>query len=154
LEAEVTLKPIFPQFSRACGQFVKPIGFPRPFGSLDWCPRCGQPDWAHQDGAGNRYARLMRLDPQRMSDMLQYLCEYAPAAFDVIDEAVEAAEDRHSQEAETLEEPFCAACGAPLAVFPADGPYYRHYRETADGDCHRFSVEHPTVLGWRQSTAS
>jgi hypothetical protein len=153
LEAEVTLKPIFPQFSRACGQFVRPTGFPRPFGALDWCPRCGQPDWAHQAGSGSRYARLSQLDPQRMSDMLEYLCEYAPGAFDVIDHEVQSAEDCRDQEAEALEEPFCVACGAPLAIFPADGLYYRHYQETPDGECRRFSVEHPTVIGWRQRTA-
>jgi hypothetical protein len=88
-----------------------------------------------------------------MSDMLEYLCEYAPGAFDVIDHTVQAAEDRRDQEAEALEEPFCAACGAPLAIFPADGLYYRHYQETPDGECRRFSVEHPTVIGWRQRTA-
>jgi hypothetical protein len=87
-----------------------------------------------------------------MSDMLEYLCEYAPAAFDVIDGAVQAAEGDRGPEPDALEEPFCVACDAPLAIFPADGLYYRHYRETADGDCHRFSVEHPTVLGWRQPT--
>lgn len=148
----MTLKPIFPQFSRACGQFVKPTGFPRPFGALDWCPRCGQPDWAHQAGTGSRYARLSRMDPQRMSDMLEFLCEYAPGAFDVIDDAVQAAEHERSQAAGPLEEPYCVTCAAPLAVFPADGLDYRHYRETDDGDCLRFSAEHATVLGWRQPT--
>jgi hypothetical protein len=85
--------------------------------------------------------------------MLEYLCEYAPAAFDVIHDSVQAAEDRHGREAQALEEPFCIACGVPLAIFPADGLYYRHYQETADGDCLRFSVEHPTVIGWRQPAA-
>jgi hypothetical protein len=89
-----------------------------------------------------------------MSDMLEYLCEYAPAAFDVIDDAVQAADDQRDQEAEALEEPFCTACGTPLAIFSADGPHYRHYQETADGDCHRFTANHPTVIGWRQATAS
>ncbi|HUN33564.1 MAG TPA: hypothetical protein VMU95_16260 [Trebonia sp.] len=162
----MTPKPMPAQFSRACGQFVRPTGFPRPFGSLDWCPRCGQPDWAHQADRDHRRIRLSQLDPRRMSDMLRYLCEYAPAAFDVIDDAVRAAEDRRAhgqqteagqteaqeaeaQQAESPEEPFCLSCGAALAVFPADGLYYRHYRETSDGDCLRFSVEHPTVLGWR-----
>ncbi len=149
----MTLKPIFPQFGQACEQFVKPTGFPRPFGALDWCPRCGQPDWAHQAGSDNRYARLNHLDPQRMSDMLEYLCEYAPAAFDVIHDAVRAADHLRDQEAEAMEEPFCVACGAALAIFPADGPYYRHYRETTDGDCHRFSADHRTVIGWHQPTA-
>ena len=153
----MTLKPIFPQFGRACGQFVKPTGFPRPFGALDWCPRCGQPDWAHQAGSDNRYARLSQLDPQRMSDMLEYLCEYAPGAFDVIEDTVRAARGRQPKEAgalqaEALEEPYCLTCGVSLAIFPADGLYYRHYRERTDGDCIRFSVEHPTVIGWRQRT--
>ena len=89
--------------------------------------------------------------------MLEYLCEYAPGAFDVIDDAVRAARDREAKEAETLqaetlEEPYCVPCGVPLAIFPAEGPHYRHYRETAGGDCIRFSVEHPTVIGWRQRT--
>ena len=149
----MTLKPIFPQFGRACGQFVKPTGFPRPFGALDWCPRCGQPDLAHQGGTDQRYTRLSQLDPRRMSDMLEYLCEYAPGAFDVIDGVVRAAEERRDQETGILEEPYCATCDAPLAVFAADGPDYRHYQETTDGDCHRFSVEHPTVIGWRQPTS-
>jgi hypothetical protein len=153
LEAKVTLKPIFPQFSQACGQFVKPAGFPRPLGALDCCPRCGQPDWAHQADNGRRHTRLSRLDPQRMWDMLEYLCEYAPGAFDVIDDVVQAADSHRDQEADVLEEPFCATCGTPLAVFPADGPYYRHYRETTDGDCRRFSVDHPTVLSWRRPAA-
>jgi hypothetical protein len=85
-----------------------------------------------------------------MWDMLEYLCEYAPGAFDVIDDAVRAADDLRDQEADALEEPYCAACGVPLAIFPADGLYYRHYQETAEGDCRRFSVDHPTELSWRQ----
>jgi hypothetical protein len=89
-----------------------------------------------------------------MWDMLEYLCEYAPGAFDVIDSVVQAADDLRQQEEEAPEEPFCAVCGTPLAVFPSDGPYYRHYQETADGDCHRFSVDHPTVLDWREPAAS
>jgi hypothetical protein len=87
-----------------------------------------------------------------MSDMLEYLCEYAPGAFDVIDDAVRTGDDRRGQEADDFEEPYCVTCGAALAIFPADGPYYRHYRETDDGYCLRFRVEHATVLGWRQPT--
>jgi hypothetical protein len=34
----------------------------------------------------------------------------------------------------------------------ADGPYYRHYRYAQDGDYQRHSVDHPTVIGWRQAT--
>jgi hypothetical protein len=37
-------------------------------------------------------------------------------------------------------------------MLAADGPYYRHYRETADGDAFRYSVDHRTVIGWRRPT--
>jgi hypothetical protein len=140
----VSLRPIFPQFAAACRQFVKPAGYPRPFASFDWCPRCGQPDWAHQAGHEDRVARARDLDPARMEDMLAYLCEYSPGVFDVIHDAVRASVP------EAPAEPYCVTCGSPVAIFAADGLSYRHYRETAGGDCLRFSAGHPTVLGWRQ----
>lgn len=138
----MSLTPIFPQFAHACGHFVKPAGYPRPFAALDWCPRCGQPDWAHQDGHAERVARSRDMDPDLMADLLEYLCEYSPGAFDVICDAVRARAD------EPLAEPYCVTCGCPVAMFPADGLRYRHYRELPDGDCLRYDADHETVLGW------
>ena len=145
----MSLTPIFPQFSRACGEFIRPKGFPRPFAALDWCPRCGQPDWAHQAGASDRMRRIDGLDSQDMTTALAYLAEYSPAALDTILDAIGPASPALQEEAD--EEPYCSACGAPLGIFAADGPYYRHYREM-NGDLQRYSVDHPTAIGWRQTT--
>jgi hypothetical protein len=147
----MSLTPIFPQFARACGEFVKPRGFPRPFAALDWCPRCGQPDWAHQAGAPARLRRIDTLDPADMADALTYLAEYSPGALDFILDAIGTAGRMLGSEAE--DEPFCKTCNAPLGIFAADGPYYRHYRDAPDGDAHRYSVDHPTVITWRQRAA-
>ena len=154
----MSLKPIFPQFAAACAEFIRPEGFPRPFAALDWCPRCSQPDWAHQSGTGDRIVRLHALSARAMSDMLEYLCEYSPGAFDTILYAVRADDDdlpyddHSSQESGLVEEPYCVTCGTSIAIFAADGTGYRHYRESDDGDCERFTVDHPTVIGYRQPT--
>jgi len=140
----MSLRPIFPQFAAACPQFVGPAGYPRPFAAFDWCPRCGQPDWAHQAGHADRTARARELDPERMGDLLEYLCEYSPGMFDVIHDSVRA------QAPEAPDEPYCVTCGSPVAIFAADGMGYRHYRETADGDCLRLRPGHPLALGWRR----
>ena len=145
----MSLPPIFPQFAGACAEFVHPTRFPRPFAALDWCPRCGQPDWAHQAGGPDRLLRLDSLDRDDMSCALAYLAEYSPAAFDTILDALGPA-DRPSDD-EANEEPYCVTCGASLGIFMADGPYYRHYRDGEDGDYQRYSVDHPTIIGWRQA---
>jgi hypothetical protein len=84
LEATVSVQPVFPQSAAACGEFVRAPLFPRPFAAFDWCPRCGLPDWAHRAGSGDRIARFRSLDPERMSAMLRYLCQYSPALFDLL----------------------------------------------------------------------
>jgi hypothetical protein len=134
------------QFAAACGEFVRPQGFPRPFAALDWCPHCGQPDWAHQADGPDRLLRLDGLDSGDMTCALAYLAEYSPATFDTILDALGPADRIPGDEAS--EEPYCATCGAPLGIFLADGPFYRHYRDDED-DCQRYSVDHPTVIGWR-----
>jgi hypothetical protein len=144
------LQPIFPQFAAACAEFVRTGGFPRPFAALDWCPRCGQPDWAHQAGSEERLSRLHHLDPDDMADALAYLAEYSPATLDTILDVIGTPIPAPGSDLD--EEPFCATCSAPLGVFTADGPYYRHYQQGEDGDSHRYSVDHPTVIGWRQRT--
>jgi hypothetical protein len=145
----MSLTPIFPQFAAACPEFVRPAGFPRPFAALDWCPRCGEPDWAHQAGGPDRLLRLDGLDPDDMTCALAYLAEYSPAAFDTILDALGPAGPATQDDASEV--PYCATCGAPLAIFMADGPYYRHYQETND-DYQRYSVDHPTTLAWRKPT--
>jgi hypothetical protein len=75
----VSLTPILPHFA-ACGEFVRPTGFPRPFAALDWCKRCGQPDWAHQADGPDRLLRLDALDHDDMTHALTYLAEYSPGA--------------------------------------------------------------------------
>ena len=145
----MSLRPMFPQFAAACGEFVRPYGFPRPFAALDWCRRCGQPDWAHQRGSADRMARLSALDADDMSCALEYLAEYSPAALDAILDIISAfpiTQDENSAE------PYCTSCGAPLAIFFADGRGYRHYRQTGDGDLERYDSGHPPVIGWRHPT--
>ena len=85
----MSLKPLFPQFAAACPHFEGPRGFPRPFAALDWCPRCGQPDWAHQADAPERMRRLGTLDPGDMADALAYLAEYSPGALDFVLDVIE-----------------------------------------------------------------
>jgi hypothetical protein len=146
------VQPVFPQFSLACDAFARPGGYPRPFGALDWCPRCGQPDWAHRAGADARVAGLRDLDQEQMADMLEYLCTYSPATYDIINDVVAAARGIADLAGEAGQEPFCAECGAPVAVFLPDGPNYRHYRETPDGSCDRWDPAHQTVISWRPRT--
>ena len=124
-------------------------GSPRPFAALDWCQRCGQPDWAHQSGGADRMCQLASMNPEDMSYALAYLAEYSPGAFDAILDAIGPTGLLPDSEAD--EEPYCASCGATLAIFMDDGPYYRHYWETEDGDAQRYSVDHPTTIGWRQA---
>jgi hypothetical protein len=145
----VSTQPIFPQFAAACGKYEKPRGFPRPFAALDWCLTCGQPDWAHQAGGPDRLLRLDSLDRDDMTCALAFLAELSPAAFDTILDALGPADSAPDDEADEV--PYCATCGALLAIFMADGPYYRHYREAND-DYQRYSVDHTTVIGWRQAT--
>ena len=144
----MTLKPILPQFAAACGDYVKPHGFPRPFAALDWCLTCGQPDWAHQASGPDRLLRLDSLDRNDMTCALTFLAEFSPAAFDTILDALGPAD--RTPDDETDEVPYCATCDAPLGIFMADGPYYRHYQET-DDDYQRYSADHPTVIGWRRA---
>jgi hypothetical protein len=70
----------------------------------------------------------------------------ARAILDALDPADHAQED-------LSEAPYCVTCGSPIGIYMADGPYYRHYRDTEDGDHERYSVDHPTVVGWRQATS-
>jgi hypothetical protein len=145
----MSLTPIFPQFAKACVEFVKPRGFPRPFAALDWCRRCGQPDWAHQAGHADRVTWVRDLAPDRMADVLQYLCEYAPGALDVACDAVREARDRWAVEGEGLAESFCMKCDASLAMRVAGGSGWWHYRDTPDGDRCWLAADHPPVPGWR-----
>jgi hypothetical protein len=85
-----------------------------------------------------------------MSYALAYLAEFSPGAFDAILDAIGTTSPLPDSEAD--EEPYCTACGAPVAIFIADGTYYRHYRDVGDGDAQRYSVDHPTVIGWRRAT--
>jgi hypothetical protein len=141
--------PILPQFALACGSFVRQAAFPRPFAALDWCPRCGQPDWAHQAGDTARLALLDHLDDQRMSDMLRYLCEYSPATFDILADAVTATTGHPGPPPEDVVEPFCLTCGDCLTISPADGLVWRHYWDTPDGR-RLYVPSHPTTPGWRE----
>jgi hypothetical protein len=143
------LKPILPQFAEACAEFVRMAGSPRPFAALDWCQRCGQPDWAHQAGGADRMCRIASMNPEDMSYALAYLAEYSPGAFDDILDAI--GPTGRVPDSDADEEPYCASCGATLAIFMDDGPCYRHYRDTDDGDAQRYSVDHPTTIGWRQA---
>ena len=146
----MSLQPILPQFAAACAEFICTPGSPRPFAALDWCQRCGQPDWAHQVGGADRMVRLACMNPQDMSYALAYLAEYSPGAFDVILDAI--GPTSQVPDSDVDEEPYCATCGAALGIFMEDGHYYRHYTETQHGDCQRYSVDHPTVVSWRQAT--
>ena len=145
----MSLQPILPEFTAACAEFIRAKGSPRPFAALDWCQRCGQPDWAHQAGAADRLCRLSTMNPDDMSYALAYLAEYSPGAFDAILDAI--GPTGRLMDSEADEEPYCASCDAPLGIFLADGPYYRHYRDAQDGDRQRYSVDHPTLIDWRQT---
>jgi len=150
----MSLTPIFPQFAKACVEFVKPRGFPRPFAALDWCPRCGQPDWAHQAGHADRIARVRDLDPDQAADVLEYLCEYAPAAVEVACDVVRVGGDGGAVGDEGLAESFCRQCGASLTMRVVGGSGWWHFRDTPDGDRRWLDADHLPVFGWRAATAS
>jgi hypothetical protein len=49
------------------------------------------------------------------------------------------------------QEPFCAACGAPVGIFLAHGKDYRHYRGvvTATSTPRPYKADHAPVIAWR-----
>ena len=52
------------------------------------------------------------------------------------------------------QEPFCAACGAPVGIFLAHGKDYRHYSGalTATSKPRPYETDHAPVIAWRPVT--
>jgi hypothetical protein len=86
-----------------------------------------------------------RADPLRdlLEAGLNWLAEYAPAAFD---SAIEIARTWDETPTPALEmAPYCAVCSAPVGIFTADGDDWRHYRDKFE----RYDAGHTPVIGWR-----
>jgi len=68
----------------------------------------------------------------------------------VLDAALDAVEPPARDDGMDME-PFCVACDAPVGVFLAHGPEYRHYRGvfTATSRPRPYKADHKPVIGWR-----
>ncbi len=104
--------------------------------------------------ATERLARLAALDPEQLPMALTFLSGYHPRVFDAILNAVEPCTETASGDDTADQEPFCAQCGAPVAIFLADGKDYRHYRGvlTTAGKPKPYKANHVPVIAWRPAT--
>ena len=98
-----------------------------------------------------RLARLTALDPEQPHMALVFLTGYHPAVFDAILDAVEPCGQNDTQDDQADQEPFCAACGAPVGIFLAHGKNYRHYRGvlTPTSKPRPYKADHAPVIAWR-----
>jgi hypothetical protein len=94
-----------------------------------------------------RMARLAALDPEQPHMALAFLTGYRPAVFDAIVDAIEP----RGKDDPADQEPFCAACGAPVGIFLAHGQDYRHYRGvlTPTSKPRPYKADHTPVIAWR-----
>jgi hypothetical protein len=98
-----------------------------------------------------RLARLAALDPEQPHMALAFLTGYHPAVFDAILDVVEPCGEDGTQDEPADQEPFCAACGAPVGIFLAHGKDYRHYRGilTATSKPRPYKADHAPAIAWR-----
>jgi hypothetical protein len=101
-----------------------------------------------------RLARLAALDPEQMPQALAFLSAYRPRVFDTVLDTIEPPVQPGAQAEAAGMEPFCLRCGAPLGVFLAHGPDYKHYRGvlTATSKPRPYKADHKPVIGWRPAT--
>jgi hypothetical protein len=99
--------------------------------------------------AAERMARLADADPEQLSTARAFLAGYHPWVFDAITAAVEPCRDAEADAVD--EEPFCLLCNAPVGIFLAHGPDYRHYRGvvTATSKPRPYKADHKPRIGWR-----
>ena len=97
-----------------------------------------------------RMTRIKSLAPEQLPLALAFLAGYHPLALDAALDAVEPP----ARDDDTEMEPYCQICDAPLGVFLAHGPEYRHYRGvvTAVSKPRPYKADHKTVIGWRLTT--
>jgi ribosomal protein S27AE len=105
-----------------------------------------------RDPSGLRVARLAVLDSEQPRQALAFLSGFRPGVFDAILDAVEPPARPGTQDT-TDREPFCARCGAPVGIFLAHGPDYRHYRGaiTATSKPKPYKTDHAPVVAWRRA---
>lgn len=97
--------------------------------------------------AAERMTRIRSLDPEQLPLALTFLVGYHPLALDAALNAIEppARDDGADME------PYCQACNAPVGVFLAHGPDYRHYRGvvSATSKPRPYKADHKPMIGWR-----
>lgn len=103
-----------------------------------------------ESGAAGRLSRIEALDPEQLPLALAFLTGYNPGALDAALDAVE-------PDASPLDpgpEPVCTRCGDPVAIFPAHGTEYRHYKGvlSATSKPRPYKSDHVPVIGWRPAT--
>jgi hypothetical protein len=108
-------------------------------------PSFGQEEQCTQ--AVERIKRIDSLNSEQMPLALAFLAGYHPLALDAALDAVTppAADDDPAME------PYCLVCHAPVGVFLAHGPGYKHYRGvvTATSKPRPYKADHKPVIGWR-----
>ena len=115
-----------------------------PYGALN-LPASSPKDRATQ--TADRMMRISTLDPEQFPLALAFLAGYHPRALDA---ALDAVEPPARDEGPDME-PYCRACDAPLGIFRAHGPDYRHYRGvvSATSKPRPYKADHKPVIGWR-----
>ena len=114
------------------------------YGALS-LPPSGPEERAAQ--AAGRMTRINSLDPEQLPLALAFLVGYHPLVLDAALDAVEPP----ARDSDTEMEAYCQICDAPLGVFLAHGPEYRHYRGvvTAVSKPRPYKAGHKAVIGWR-----
>jgi hypothetical protein len=126
-------------------------GRPRPTPPLpSTAPRAATAPSARRAPSAARLARLAALESEQPRLALAYLSSYRPRVFDAVLDAVEPSA-RPGTEDTTDQEPFCARCGAPVGIFLAHGPDYRHYRGplTETSKPKPYKTDHSPLIAWR-----
>lgn len=124
-----------------------------PYGALS-LPASSPEDRRAQ--ASERLARLAALDPEQLPMALTFLSGYHPRVFDAILNAVEPCSETGTGDDTADQEPFCARCGAAVAIFLSHGKDYRHYRGvlTTASKPKPYKADHAPVIAWRPVAAA
>jgi hypothetical protein len=98
-----------------------------------------------RDGAARKRAdRLAKATADHMEAALAYLSMIDPEAFEI---AFTAAAEKSEDEAPV---PLCAACGAPVGIFPEVILNWHHFRgdATASGIHETYDPDHASEVAW------
>ena len=103
-----------------------------------------------RDAARHRADRLAKATTEQMQAALAFLSMIDKEAFDIAMTAVtpDPADNDEDEDEEPI--PLCAACGAPIGIFPDITLNWRHYRgsSAASGAQETYDPGHATGVAW------